>query len=62
MCGTFHPLKLTKFAKELDDGRYWHSWYENAQDDAGPGLGGRRRERRRPHVSPVARRSAVFCS
>jgi homogentisate 1,2-dioxygenase len=32
MCDTFHPLKLTKFAKELDDGRYWHSWYENAQD------------------------------
>ena len=35
MCDTFHPLKLTKFAKELDDGRYWHSWYENAQDGAG---------------------------
>jgi hypothetical protein len=35
MCDTFHPLKLTKFAKELDDGRYWHSWFENAQADAG---------------------------
>ena len=35
VCDTFHPLKLTKFAEELDDGRYWHSWYENAQDGAG---------------------------
>ncbi|HVH51435.1 MAG TPA: homogentisate 1,2-dioxygenase, partial [Gaiellaceae bacterium] len=34
MCDTFHPLKLTQFAKELDDGTYWHSWYENAQSDA----------------------------
>jgi hypothetical protein len=35
MCDTFHPLKLTKFAKDLDDGKYAYSWYENAQD--GPG-------------------------
>ena len=33
MCDTFHPLKLTKFAKDLDDGMYWKSWYENAQSD-----------------------------
>ena len=32
MCDTFHPLKLTKFAKKLDDGKYAYSWYENAQD------------------------------
>ena len=35
MCDTFHPLKLTKFAKDLDDGKYGYSWYENAQDGAG---------------------------
>jgi homogentisate 1,2-dioxygenase len=34
MCDTFHPLKLSKFAKELDDGVYWRSWYENAQEGA----------------------------
>jgi hypothetical protein len=32
MCDTFHPLRLSKFAKELDDGKYAYSWYENAQD------------------------------
>jgi hypothetical protein len=32
MCDTFHPLKLTKLAKDLDDGKYAYSWYENAQD------------------------------
>ena len=31
MCDTFYPLKLTKFAKKLDDGKYAYSWYENAQ-------------------------------
>jgi len=35
MCDTFHPLRLSKLAKELDDGRYAYSWYENAQDGAG---------------------------
>jgi hypothetical protein len=34
MCDTFHPLKLSAFAKELDDGRYAYSWYDNAQDGA----------------------------
>ena len=24
-------LKLTKLAKELDDGKYAYSWYENAE-------------------------------
>src|SRR5947209_1741926 len=43
MCDTFHPLKLSKFARDLDDGRYAYSWYENAEgagvDDAsGAGL------------------------
>ncbi len=32
MCDTFHPLKLTKFAKKLDDGKYAYSWYENAEE------------------------------
>jgi hypothetical protein len=30
MCDTFHPLKLTKFAKDLDADRYAYSWYEDA--------------------------------
>jgi homogentisate 1,2-dioxygenase len=34
MCDTFHPLKLSKFAKDLDDGTYWRSWYENSAVDA----------------------------
>src|SRR5438270_305589 len=32
MCDTFHPLKLTSFARDLDDGTYWQSWYANAQE------------------------------
>jgi homogentisate 1,2-dioxygenase len=28
MCDTFHPLKLTKLSKGLDDGKYAYSWYE----------------------------------
>jgi len=35
MCDTFYPLKLSKFAKELDDGKYAYSWYEAAQEGAG---------------------------
>ena len=35
MCDTFHPLKLSKLAKELDDGTYWRSWYENAEGGTG---------------------------
>src|SRR2546426_1048953 len=34
MCDTFHPLKLSTFAKDLDDGRYAYSWYESALEDA----------------------------
>jgi len=34
MCDTFHPLKLSKFAKGLDDGTYWRSWYDNSATDA----------------------------
>src|SRR5438105_9291351 len=33
MCDTFHPLKLSSFARDLDDGTYWRSWYANAEDD-----------------------------
>ena len=36
MCDTFHPLRLTSFARDLDDGRYAYSWYENAQDGDSP--------------------------
>jgi homogentisate 1,2-dioxygenase len=38
---TFYPLKLTKFAKDLDDGKYAYTWYEEpgapatADDDPG---------------------------
>jgi hypothetical protein len=35
MCDTFHPLKLTTFARDLDDGKYAYSWYENAEDGGG---------------------------
>jgi homogentisate 1,2-dioxygenase len=28
MCDTFHPLRLTRFARDLDDGTYAYSWYE----------------------------------
>jgi homogentisate 1,2-dioxygenase len=28
MCDTFRPLRLSKLAGELDDGRYAYSWYE----------------------------------
>jgi homogentisate 1,2-dioxygenase len=38
MCDTFRPLKLSTFARDLDDGRYAYSWYEAAEDD--PGLAG----------------------
>ena len=34
MCDTFYPLKLSQFARELDDGVYWRSWYDNAQPGA----------------------------
>jgi hypothetical protein len=36
MCDTFHPLKLTKLAKKLDDGKYAYSWYEAAQQPPSP--------------------------
>ena len=29
MCDTFHPLRLTKLAKELDDGQYAYSWLDD---------------------------------
>jgi homogentisate 1,2-dioxygenase len=30
MCDTFHPLRLTAFARDLDDGTYAYSWNEDA--------------------------------
>ena len=38
MCDTFHPLKLSTLARELDDGKYAYSWYETGDgtpSDAG---------------------------
>ena len=29
MCDTFHPLRLTTLARELDDGTYAYSWSED---------------------------------
>jgi len=31
MCDTFHPLRLSTFARDLDDGRYMFSWYEASE-------------------------------
>jgi homogentisate 1,2-dioxygenase len=33
MCDTFHPLRLSTLAQDLDDGRYWRSWYEQPSAD-----------------------------
>ena len=33
MCDTFNPLRLTTFAKGLDDGKYAYSWYEDPGAD-----------------------------
>jgi hypothetical protein len=38
MCDTFNPLKLSKFSKDLDDGKYAYSWYENDADASEAGL------------------------
>jgi hypothetical protein len=35
MCDTFHPLRLTKLAKKLDDGQYAYSWLEERTPAAG---------------------------
>jgi len=34
MCDTFHPLRLTTLARDLDDGKYAYSWYEGAEQPA----------------------------
>ncbi|HET9507414.1 MAG TPA: homogentisate 1,2-dioxygenase domain-containing protein, partial [Gaiellaceae bacterium] len=34
MCDTFHPLRLTTLARELDDGKYALSWYETGAGEA----------------------------
>ncbi len=33
MCDTFNPLKLSSWAKSLDDGKYAYSWYEEPSDN-----------------------------
>jgi homogentisate 1,2-dioxygenase len=35
MCDTYHPLRLTKLAKSLDDGEYAYSWLEERVPAAG---------------------------
>jgi hypothetical protein len=37
MCDTFNPLRLSTFARDLDDGRYMLSWYQNTQDGGAGG-------------------------
>jgi hypothetical protein len=34
MCDTFHPLRLTKLAKKLDDGGTPTPWYEEPHSAA----------------------------
>jgi hypothetical protein len=53
MCDTFHPLTLTKFAKDLGDRNYAYSWYENAQeprDEATVAASGTRAAPGSPHT------------
>ena len=38
MCDTFRPLKLSTFARDLDDPRYAYSWYEPPSEE--PSLAG----------------------
>jgi homogentisate 1,2-dioxygenase len=38
MCDTFRPLRLSTFARDLDDGHYAYSWYEPPADE--PSLAG----------------------
>jgi homogentisate 1,2-dioxygenase len=35
MCDTFNPLKLSQFARSLDDGKYAYSWYESSANGDG---------------------------
>jgi homogentisate 1,2-dioxygenase len=35
MCDTFRPLKLSALARELDDGKYAYSWYDDPKVHAG---------------------------
>jgi homogentisate 1,2-dioxygenase len=36
MCDTFNPLKLTKLAAGMDDGKYMFSWAEDPSDSDTP--------------------------
>jgi homogentisate 1,2-dioxygenase len=38
MCDTFHPLRLTPLARELDDGKYAYSWSETSADESPAGV------------------------
>ena len=39
MCDTFRPLKLSTLARELDDGKYALSWYEEPASSNGTPAG-----------------------
>ncbi len=38
MCDTFHPLRLTTLAADLDDGKYMYSWAEDVAPDDQAGV------------------------
>jgi homogentisate 1,2-dioxygenase len=38
MCDTFHPLRLTTLARELDDGKYAYSWSEASSEESPAGV------------------------
>ena len=60
MCDTFHPLRLSKLAKELDDRKYAYSWYEEPGETHTYDRTrlGRRRTSRGSAVDSLHRRSA----
>jgi homogentisate 1,2-dioxygenase len=35
MCDTFAPLRLSRLAQELDDGKYWRTWSDDPAAHAG---------------------------
>ena len=53
MCDTFNPLRLTTFARDLDDGKYWRSWYDNSESDDNDDASGA--DHRRDDVPPEKR-------
>ena len=54
MCDTFHPLRLSALARELDDPSYAYSWFEEPAR-----AGTARRGPRRSDVAPLSARTLV---